>query len=151
LIGDVQREDLESMTGVKVQWDGYISLSIPDEWDWEEEDGVISIYNSNGVGAIQISFVESDEPGALFKPEDFVSLFIREQFGFVAPTSIMLGRIPAAYFEGVDNDPEPSYWRVWAAGEKGRGVTISYNCTASDHQLEKAEIDAMINSVDWLF
>jgi hypothetical protein len=62
-----------------------------------------------------------------------------------------LGSLEASYFEGTDDDDEPSLWRVWGAGRNGRVVTISYTCGETDREVERASVDAIIASVEWLF
>lgn len=136
----------------RVTWDGYLSLEIPRGWEWQEDDGTISIFDPDGVGAVQISFASAEDPSSPIEPEDFTAYFAKD-VGFldVSPVKIKLGGLPASYFEGVDQDSEPSLWRVWSAGRNGRVATISYTCAESDQSAESVHVDGMLDSVSWLF
>ena len=136
----------------RVTWDGYLSLEVPSGWEWQEDEETISIFDPDGVGAVQISFAKAEDSSSSIEPEDFTAYFAKD-VGFldVSPVKTELGGLCASYFEGVDQDSEPSLWRVWSAGRNGRVATISYTCAESDRGAEKDHIDGMLDSLSWLF
>ena len=140
------------MTNVNIVWDEYLSLDIPVEWEYQEENGTISIYNPEGVGAIQISFAGTNDMVSEIDPAEFV-IYFAQSLGFnnVEPTPVILNGLQSSYFEGIDNDIEPSLWRIWSAGRNSRVATISYTCDKHEHTVEKEDVDKIIASIIWLF
>jgi hypothetical protein len=131
-------------------WEGYLSLDLPRGWEIQEEDSIISIYNPQGVGALQISFARASSKAARIDAHDLTSNFAAGQgFEDVSPRSAELAGLEGSYFEGINMDGE--LWRIWQAGRNGRAVLISYTCGACDAAVERGEIDEIIASIRWLF
>jgi hypothetical protein len=140
------------MTSQQIVWDGYVSLTVPLGWEWEEEGGIISIYDPAGTGVLQISFASSHAESSVIDVNEFTKFFAEAQgFKDVRPGRMILDGLSASYFEGITKGDEPSLWRVWSVGRNGRVATVSYTCSEQDRDLERSQVDKLIRSVRWLF
>jgi len=135
----------------RVVWEGYLSVAIPDGWQHEEDNGTISIFDPEGVGALQISFARGPEDVDINLHEWSQNFANNAGLGTVDPREAMLAGIAASTFEALSHDNEPTYWRIWHCGSHGRVATISYLCAADDRDTERPTIDRLVNSIRWLY
>lgn len=144
----------------KVKWENLFSLDVPDTWTFNEEDGVISLFDDkDGVGVIQISFAKrksQQEPTAQ-EVIDFAASYASQRGWTISAKSVHAlivgpGKAPASEISVQENiDGILNYWRVWHVVGKERMAFITYNCLASDKNTEATLCDLIIGSFEWIY
>lgn len=123
----------------------FYNLDIPDSYSIESEDGVNTIYDPEGVGAINISAYEipkSYEFDLEYELADFVSSVTKiapENADHVFETSDH-----RCYTEYIDED---SAWRFWLHFENNKAIFISYNCKIEQQEEETEMVDSIVDSL----
>ncbi len=133
---------------VRVQWPGFFQLELPAHWSHEVEDGVVSIFERDGVGVLQLSMArrEGDAPAAARGAGEMLERFANDQgwTDVAMPKVVHLGELERADVEHVSRR---EYWRVWTVAEAGRMVLATYNCRAEDRS---SEVDVCLAIVESL-
>ena len=124
-----------------------ISISYPKNWEIEEDNGLISIFDPmNGVGAIQISSYLKDEKSEINKKEELREYLRKEYLDLNADE--IISKIQEnnnfVYFEYTIND---EFWQYRLFASKDTIVFITYNCEDQDKELEKDKINDIINAI----
>lgn len=141
----------------KVCWENLFSLEIPKSWSVYEEDNLISLYDeSNGVGALQISFVKREKPEAPTATEamELAVDYAKQRDWEVSHDSLCTLNIngsPASKLWALDDDNDGlNYWVVWHVMGTERAAFITYNCLNTDKSIESKTCDLIVSSFHWL-
>jgi hypothetical protein len=130
----------------RIVWEGHLALDVPDGWESGTENGVITIYDPDGVGALQLSFLRAKKT-TVVDTEHLARVFARDRgWTDVALVPVQLGGVAATYFESSSDE---EYWRVWTCGRHDRGALVTYNCDESDRDRERTLIDGILGSIEW--
>ncbi len=142
------------MRGHTWLWDGWCTLSIPNSWNVDEGDGIITLAKTDGAGALQLSFAKRNKSEAVTIEE---SILLAKSFSDSCEwhepclQSITIHRSPATLIEhreqGVNRD---IYWCVWCVLDQCRPATITYNCNWTDRGQEKRACNRIVASFKWL-
>lgn len=127
-----------------MKWKGYLSVRMPETWAGTQADGVITMCDENGVGALQASFVRTPSVVALDDIDNAAHGFIR-QLGLPTATAVEIATVagtPAVYFSGSVGD---EYWRVWHFGRAQRMCSLTYNCSLADKSVEEATVNDIVS------
>ncbi|MEW5849916.1 MAG: hypothetical protein AB2A00_14065 [Myxococcota bacterium] len=137
-----------------VTWEGWFALDVPRGWHWEETDGIISVYNPEGAGALHFSCLYRegcDEPD-LDEVKDMAQRFTDEQ-GWDVPAEDIhvrtLDGTPVVEMELVTPSPEPEYWQVWHLIDRTRAILATYVCDAGDEEEERTVREKLMSSFRW--
>jgi hypothetical protein len=142
------------MSGHIWQWDGWCSLKIPDVWNVDEDEGIISITRPDGVGALQISFA-SREKSVPPTPDEAILLAktVTDSPNWKNANiqSLIHGAGPAAFIEYRETDAnEDSYWCFWCLLDARRAAFITYTSAWVDRQIEKSAYEYIVTSFRWI-
>jgi hypothetical protein len=138
-----------------INWGDLFSLDIPPAWSWSDEDGVVAIFRSDGVGALQVSVLsrEKTEQDPQAAAMQLALSFAREREWDVSDDEIRAFRIgdsSAAEFGLTERGDNPAYWQVWHLVGADRAAFITYTCDPDDSELEATERRRIVESFRWL-
>lgn len=137
----------------KLRWPGFFSTLIPESWEWFEEDGLISIFDPNGVGALQFSFFKITNSSINKKKiaSDLAINFAKNKNWHVDDSNIKhvaYGNFPASLLEmNASEDNEVVHWRVWHLIHNTHVLLVTYNCSVDDIGLEDEKVDTILRDV----
>lgn len=137
-----------------VTFEGWFALDLPRDWEWEETDGVISVYAPDGPGAIHFSCLHREKRAAPSADEVLANTqrFVVEQEWEIPRdeiTTLKLDGSPATRFETYAQGREAEYWQVWHIVEKRRAVLATYVCDAGDEDEEREVRERVMASFQW--
>lgn len=125
---------------------GICQLDIPNTYAYFEKESVISIHNSNGVGAISISSYSI--------PNNYDFLIVQELLDFAQSIdeSVTLNETDVTssnncYCFTKFIDSAGKYWRIWVYYKSNYAAFATYNCDKADKNIERNEVDMIINSL----
>lgn len=137
----------------RIVWEGVFSLHVPESFQWQEEDGVISIFDAvNGDGALQVSFAKRSKAEGPSRDEvlDITRHFVTQQGWHVHPDDItvtMIAGCLTSVFSVVDSDG--TSWRVWHILSRSRLATATY-VVEGDLLSDEAQLFAeIVRSFSW--
>jgi hypothetical protein len=116
-------------------------LNIEDSWVVEDTDGLISIYNPQGVGALQISSYSKD----LIVTEDGLKELAQEHIdaGAKIDSYIQNDNKALTLAFGVDGE----FWQHWYIAINHQALFVSYNCDVSERSVEIDTIKKIVASI----
>ena len=132
----------------------WCSLLVPEPWVWEEDSGITSIFRrSDSKGAIHITLYQ--RPGDA-EPDraELTNHALHLASGLGNPQSSVQVRLrdingeDAAYIEMIDDGGD--WWRAWHLADQTRLICLAYNCARSDTEVERADVDRMVDSFRWV-
>jgi hypothetical protein len=132
---------MSSKTYKQFNFDGWITLELPETWKYEQDEDVISVYSSiNPKGALQISFYNVDvDLGREELAEDFLQKFIdKYTIDVELNTKMILERddytisVCTGYTDG-------RFIKVWCLVESKRLLLITYNSTKKNREVSTAD------------
>ncbi len=125
----------------------FYELSVPDDWDYLEEDNLVSFYNqNNGVGSLQISSYRiSEEYKMNLKQElaEFVAERLSVNFNGVLPK--IEGNSNFTSFKGSLEDG--TYWEYYMLFNNQKLLLLTYNCNLNDSHTEEETLDSILKSI----
>ena len=114
-------------------------LRLPDDWDHEVEDNIVTLYHPDGVGALILSSPPTD--GNVSR--DDLLFFTSEQLEQgIEPTDVKVGD-----FRGIEliyEDGDGNYWREWFLSADEIMLQISYTCPVGREEKEEGMIDVIL-------
>ena len=133
---------------------GWCSFAVPEDWTWNEEEGITSIYSEAvSAGAITITLYFRPEAHAP-RRQELIELAMKLAHGFgrhIEPTDVQVipfGAGEASYVELIDDLRDE--WRVWHIADPQRVICITYNCALDTGEPERETVDRIISSFQWL-
>lgn len=122
-------------------FDNGIKVMIPDSWEEEKEDNLVSLYDPvEGVGALQFSFYKASNPDSIDLSKELEG-YLEDKHDGVDIKQLA----NYAYCSVVDEDGV--YWQYWLFLKLGDVVFASYNCDEAVKKQESGLIDDIIKSV----
>lgn len=125
---------------------GWFSLHYPFDWEAEEDEYVAIYAPQNGVGALHISAYQA--PG-LVDPKSELSEHLAQENPSAPLENIqtsVAGTKTVASFESVD---QQSFYKVWFVAHDSYLLIATYNCDTEDRKKEMAEIEEIVQSIDF--
>lgn len=117
------------------------SLELPDGWQAEDSDRVVSIVRPKGVGALQISAYLRDEP---ITDEDLRELAEDHLSGGAVARPVQLGAFVGFQITFAADD---SFWSQWYVRHDRQALFITYNCSAADRGPEYDEVKRVLGTL----
>jgi hypothetical protein len=116
-------------------------MGLPDEWDAEQDEETILVMDEDGIGAIELTVLEKDNPSA---PVDWSGLL-----GDLVPEGISaspakLAECEARYTSFVDEDDAV---RLWLVDGPGIVLIVSYVCDLSDRGMDDSAVDEILSTL----
>jgi hypothetical protein len=131
-----------------------MTVALPSGWEWSSERDGLSIFRTNGVGAIQISVLIRDTQGHS-QSEDSHFLAIqcardrRWNISEVELHNSVIDGCPVSEFAHIERSREATYWQVWHIVGSRHAAFVTYTCDAADADTERAERTAIVESLRW--
>lgn len=120
------------------------TAQIPDDWDGEEDEEGVLLYNPDGVGELQITVSEKED--GLVDEED-LEYFAADLLGDGMPQRIVrVGELQGLYFEYEEED---AWWREWYLAYDELFFYVTYNCDLVDKHSEDATVQDILKSVSF--
>ncbi len=133
----------------RVTWEGLLALELPEHWAWTEEDGIITVYDPEGVGALLFSFGLPSAAETVLDLEALGRQVARSQgLSDHAVAVTPVGGNQATYFDGTSRE-HGTFWRIWHVAQGQRIARITYSCDGDDRAIEAEQIDAIVASIVW--
>jgi hypothetical protein len=133
----------------RVTWEGLLALDLPPRWEWTEEDGILTVYDPDGVGALLFSFGQPSAAEPVLDLEALGRQVARSQgLSDRAVVITSVGGHQATYFDGTSAEDD-TFWRIWHVAQGQRIARITYSCDAGDRTIEAEPIDGILASVVW--
>ncbi len=130
---------------------GWYRITIPDGWEVDGDEEPVSIYRTEGAGALQVT---AQDPRPLKPGERIdVTLMLR---AFLRGTGVDLadtesrrwaeGGLEWAACEYAGDSPEEGtlVWRLWMATNHDLLVFLTYACREEEKALERETVDGMV-------
>lgn len=135
-----------------IKYEGWLNISIPDNWINQDENDLLSFYGKDGIGSIQISCYKliPQVEDVSKKLEDVTESYINKK-------SLNKENINLEYFNLNDNKvsrlefiEEERYWLVFHILNKTKFLFITYNCLEENKNIEMNITNQIINSIEFI-
>lgn len=117
------------------------SITCPDSWEVEHDDGTVTCFDPDGPGALQLSALRND------KPVD--DKFLRHLAAEHLEAGAQAGKVQYGDFTGFElsYDDDEQFWREWYLRAGQIVVFATYNCPLAAEGQEDAAIDAVLETL----
>lgn len=132
---------------------GWFRLPLPEGWEQSEEEGVLWLSRTDGLGALQISVQEAPKQKQPGQRVD-VYLLLRSftvqtgvDFELAQPRRWTAGPLDWAHCEWTaeeDEEEGPVAWRAWMATNQDLLAFVTYACPEEDRETERSLVDSLI-------
>lgn len=134
---------------------GWYRLELPDGWEADEEDGVVSIYHADGAGALQVT-AETPRPlppGGKIDVFLLLRAFLKQtgvDFDETLASRSFAGGVDRAVYEYTAESPDegPLLWRAWMVTNHDLVVFLTYACREGDKEVERSVVDSIVASLE---
>jgi hypothetical protein len=116
-------------------------LNIEDSWVVEDTDGLITIYNPQGVGALQVSSYSKDSIVTEYDLKELAQEHI--DAGAKVDSYIQHDSKVLTLAFGVDGE----FWQHWYIAINHQALFVSYNCDVSERSVEIDTIKKIVASI----
>ena len=115
-----------------------LQFAYPMNWEIETNGKIISVYNPEGVGALQFSIYQGSKMPA--HTRDYLqSLLNKHQIS----TEVVVDR---NYDIASFIDDAGKYWKYWLVHTNSKLIFATYNCYEADSQKEINEMETIVRS-----
>jgi hypothetical protein len=111
----------------------------PLNWETEIDGRILSVFNPEGVGALQFSIYESSEERV--NAQDYLRSILKRQQ--INTTVVGEKNIAVTTFINTDG----KYWKYWLLHKNSHIIFATYNCEEEDAEKEIKEIDEIVLSL----
>jgi hypothetical protein len=129
----------------------HCSLTIPHNWVFHENDGVVSCYDpTDGVGVVQVSLFRRNPSESVKKADAYAvarAFAATKQWDLLDHDIVV--RKNAADFVCVFGKKNERYWYVAHVVSVSRMALITYNCGLEDVGLETPLVESILGSFSW--
>lgn len=139
----------------RVEWGDLFSVELPRQWSWSTDDGVVSMFRPDGVGALQVSVLTRERPGQ--SPREaamqLARAFVQQQHWDLHDHRIHASSVDGnsmTMFAFTEHGDNPTYWQVWHIVGTDRAAFITYTCDPADSDVEDVERRSIVDSFRWL-
>lgn len=117
------------------------SLRYPDDWETEEDEELISLFDPKGDGEIVISTQTFDEA---LVPEDLMGIAEEDLQAGAEPDETTAGDFEGIHF---DYETEGEYWVEWYLAKENVLIFTTYNCNTEDEGKEIATVEVVLSTL----
>jgi hypothetical protein len=119
------------------------TVNYPIDWTVKEHKGGVSFFAEKGVGAFQIT--------ACLKDEKVTTDNLDESIKAEVPQNSELNTFELADFNGFAAEVKyvDHFWRMWFLMKDKLLLSVTYNCEFTDREVERGQVDEMVNSLKW--
>lgn len=117
------------------------SVSLPSGWKASADETCVTIVSPGETGAVQISAYRKDTE----VDEEDLHEFAAEDIPAGVPVAdVQLAKLSGLHIHYCLDD---TYWREWWLRAKCTLVYVTYNCSVRDQDIDKRDVDEMLNSL----
>lgn len=123
------------------------SFKYPNDWELEQEDNLITVYNNNGVGALCISDYYPPKGKKINRINELIDYLNENVVGINAEETKqnIITKDDHAYVDYIDK--EKTYWQYWLFSDDKTVILITYNCEEPDREKEKTVVQQIIETL----
>ncbi len=134
---------------------GWFKLSLPDDWEADEDEDPPAIYHPEGAGALQIT-VQAPRP---LKPGEKIDVYLMLR-AFLRQSGVNIEETDSrrasdrglewasCEYSGASAEEGVLFWRVWMATNHDVVVFLTYTCRENDKDLEREAIDGIVATLE---
>ena len=134
---------------------GWYRLTLPDDWESDEDESPVAIYHPDGAGALQVT-AETPRP---LPPGGKIDVFLMLR-AFLKQTGVDIEGIDSrryaaggldwvsCEYSGETGDEEGVLWRVWMATNHDVVAFFTYACREEEKDAERAAVDGILGSLE---
>jgi len=116
-------------------------LALPDRWEWQRDDECVTLYDPEGVGALQVSAATKNSVVTDEDLRGFASEHIE--------AGAKIRELACGDFSGfmLAFGTTDAYWRHWYLSEGREMLFVTYNCSPNDRGIEDQPIAEILGSL----
>lgn len=132
---------MSTKTYNQYNFDGWITLELPETWEYAQDDDVINIYSSvNPKGALQISFYKIDVDVSREElAEDFLQKFIDKYTVDVDVNTRMILERDDYTISVCAGNCDSRFIKIWCVAENKRLLLVTYNSQKKNREVSTAD------------
>jgi len=142
--------------GIKVTYERWINLFLPDGWSEREEMGFVLLEKVNWPGMVQLTFIERDEVET--PPAEAAKIYLEdtlEERDVPFPREAIRMESRADAGEAVidytnTESKDPAHWRIWFLVDKTRAIMIAYICDPEHDGQQIDEATRIVADLEFL-
>jgi hypothetical protein len=137
----------------EINIDGWFKALIPPNWEVDDEEDIV-IFDPDGVGELNISFLEKDDDRGKREIANEIIAGWAEEFGHELDyESNIIKRskellIVSSEFIADEPEGEIEYWRIFAVIGNKLALDVNYSCSIEDRDREERIIEGIIDSIE---
>lgn len=138
-----------------LQYEDWISISIPDNWVNQDKKDLLTFYNNNGFGSLQISCYRANNRNRITEVDKQIREITKK---FISgknlnPTSLDIkyrhrNNTHISEFDYIDEIN--TYWRIWHFLGSEKLLFITYNCKKEYKGEERKIVNEIISSIKFI-
>jgi len=135
-----------------VVWEGWFSLEVPSNWDFEDHEGLISVHSETSSTHISCYNRASRAPPSNDEVRTMALGFATEQGFNITPQDIQVRTLdgsPCAHFVTDDAEKPPNHWEITTLVDQTRALLVTSVSLAKRAHEERAQRKAMLDSFLW--
>jgi len=151
----VEEYKIDRSSWDEISIDGWFKAQIPPNWEMDDSEEDVMIFDPNGFGEICVNFLEKNLEDS--KKEAAVELIEdwSKQLGLTNGNGneiTMFKRskdllVMTSEFIAEEPEGEIEFWRIYAVVGKVKVLDVSYSCPVEDRDREEALIDGIVDSI----
>ncbi len=132
---------------------GWYEFTLPDNWEVDEEESPIAVWQPDGAGALQITAEQLPRKKSNDPLDCFLALraFLRSTGHDLEESSarrFSRNGVQGAFTEyEADGGEEDIFWRVWFMTNQETILFLTYACRIEDRDVERKSVDGIVESV----
>lgn len=120
-------------------------IALPEEWESEQEDDSILIYDEDELGCISLSTLQSESDGGEASETDLLALIQQLGMKVTAGQRCQVGEDYSGWVFEVVEDGD--YIREWYLLGGGHLLLASYSCAEDDREMDKSVVDQILDTL----
>ena len=124
------------------------SFRYPNDWELEQEDNLLTVYNNNGVGALNISYYYPPKGYKVNKINELIDYLSENAVGINAAETKqnIIAKEDHVYVDYIDK--EKAYWQYWLFSDDKTVIIVTYNCEEPDREKERTVVKQIIETLN---
>ncbi len=123
------------------------SFNYLDHWLLNEENNLLTLYNPDGYGALNVSYYYLNDNVTIDRVNELID-YVSDNSNEINSKELkpkIINNEKFVYVDLINNLDE--YWRYWIYSNKEIILFITYNCENSDIEKEKLTINNIVDSI----
>ncbi len=148
---DQQKVDRSSWDEISI--DGWFKAMIPPNWEVDDTEGEVIIFNPDGFGELSVNFMEKSIDGSKKDAAQEIISEWAEQLEQSMPYEVSIDKrnkdvlVMSAEFIAEEPEGEIEFWRIFGIVGKKKALDASYSCPVEDRDREESLLDGIVDSI----